>query len=228
MQHRHRDGRRHVGDRPVGVGRGRGAEVHDQGPGAELRRGVDRGGRPLVGDDGDGPGGDRCRPVVVGHGEDGDERPGRRVGVRRVRRGRRRAVAEVPQVGHRAVRVTGPDRGERHREADPQFLETDEHDHDEDVSSFVFRSNKPFDPGKLEDFLSGLIQVYGQDMLRYKGVLYMKGSDRQTVFQGVHQMMGADQGRKWQAGEKPSNKMVFIGRKLPKDLFMKGLQQCLA
>lgn len=55
----------------------------------------------------------------------------------------------------------------------------------------------------------------------------MKGSDRQTVFQGVHQMMGADQGRKWQAGEKPSNKMVFIGRKLPKDLFMKGLQQCL-
>ena len=62
----------------------------------------------------------------------------------------------------------------------------------------------------------------------YKGVLYMKGSDRQTVFQGVHQMMGADQGRKWQAGEKPSNKMVFIGRKLPKDLFMKGLQQCLA
>jgi G3E family GTPase len=113
-------------------------------------------------------------------------------------------------------------------EIDPQFLETDEHDHDEDVSSFVFRSNKPFDPGKLEDFLSGLIQVYGQDMLRYKGVLYMKGSDRQTVFQGVHQMMGADQGRKWQAGEKPSNKMVFIGRKLPKDLFMKGLQQCLA
>ncbi|MEY2717662.1 MAG: hypothetical protein RL539_694, partial [Pseudomonadota bacterium] len=69
-------------------------------------------------------------------------------------------------------------------EIDPQFLETDEHDHDEDVSSFVFRSNKPFDAGKLEDFLSGLIQVYGQDMLRYKGVLYMKGSDRQTVFQG--------------------------------------------
>ncbi|MFN5806813.1 MAG: CobW family GTP-binding protein, partial [Burkholderiales bacterium] len=47
-------------------------------------------------------------------------------------------------------------------EIDPQFLETDEHDHDEDVSSFVFRSNKPFDAGKLEDFLSGLIQVYGQ------------------------------------------------------------------
>jgi len=113
-------------------------------------------------------------------------------------------------------------------EIDPQFLTSDEHEHDEAVQSFVFRSNKAFDPVKLEDFLGGLIQVYGPDMLRYKGVLFMKGSDRQTVFQGVHQMMGADVGRKWQTGEKPSSKMVFIGRNLPKDMFIKGLEQCLA
>jgi G3E family GTPase len=113
-------------------------------------------------------------------------------------------------------------------EIDPQFLESDDHEHDDAVQSFVFRSNKPFDPVKLEDFLGGLIQVYGQDMLRYKGVLYMKGSDRQTVFQGVHMMMGADTGRRWQAGEKPSSKMVFIGRNLPRDTFIKGLEQCLA
>src|SRR5690606_40148415 len=50
------------------------------------------------------------------------------------------------------------------------FLESDEHEHDDAVQSFVFRSDKPFDPLKLEDFLSGLIQVYGPDMLRYKGV----------------------------------------------------------
>ncbi len=113
-------------------------------------------------------------------------------------------------------------------EIDPQFLTSDEHEHDEAVSSFVFRSTKPFDSMKLEDFLSGIIQVYGQDLLRYKGVLYMKGSDRLTVFQGVHMMMGADQGRKWLPAEKPSSKMVFIGRNLPKDTFIQGLQQCLA
>jgi G3E family GTPase len=112
-------------------------------------------------------------------------------------------------------------------EIDPDFLESDDHEHDETVQSFVFRSNRAFDPAKLEDFLSGLIQVYGPDMLRYKGVLFMKGSDRQTVFQGVHMMMGADLGRRWQPGEKPSSKMVFIGKKLPKDLFVKGLEQCL-
>ena len=113
-------------------------------------------------------------------------------------------------------------------EIDPSFLESDEHEHDDAVQSFVFRSDKPFDPLKLEDFLSGLIQVYGPDMLRYKGVLYMKGSDRQTVFQGVHMMMGADAGRRWQPGEKRSSRMVFIGRNLPKDTFITGREQCLA
>ncbi len=113
-------------------------------------------------------------------------------------------------------------------EIDPQFLESDEHRHDDAVQSFVFRAERPFDPLKLEDFLSGLIQVYGPDMLRYKGLLHMKGSDRQTVFQGVHMMMGADTGRRWQPGEKRSSRMIFIGRNLPKDTFIKGLEQCLA
>jgi G3E family GTPase len=111
---------------------------------------------------------------------------------------------------------------------DPDFLDEDEHTHSDTVTSFVFRSNRPFDPAKLEDFLSGLIQVYGPDMLRYKGVLFMKGSDRQTVFQGVHDMMGADLGRRWKPGESRSSKMVFIGRNLPRELFLKGLEQCLA
>lgn len=110
----------------------------------------------------------------------------------------------------------------------PAFLESDEHEHDDAVQSFVFSSRRPFDPGRLEDFLSGLIQVYGEQMLRYKGVLYMKGSDRQTVFQGVHMMMGADVGRPWKNNEKKASKMVFIGRNLPKETFIKGLEQCLA
>jgi G3E family GTPase len=113
-------------------------------------------------------------------------------------------------------------------ELSPEFLTSDEHEHDESVTSFVFKSDKPFDATKLEDFLGGLVQVYGPDMLRYKGVLFVKGSDRQMVFQGVHMMMGADLGRRWQPGEKQSSKMVFIGRKLPKDMFIQGLQQCLA
>ena len=102
------------------------------------------------------------------------------------------------------------------------------HHHDDDVKSFVFRSDRPFNPAKLEDFLGAIVQVYGPKMLRYKGVLNMKGSDRKVIFQGVHQLMGSDLGPKWAPGEKKTSKMVFIGLDLPSDVFMQGLEQCLA
>lgn len=130
---------------------------------------------------------------------------------------------------------------------DPEFLEAakghdhDHHDHahgehcdhphhhahDDDVKSFVFQAERPLNPAKLEDFLGAIVQVYGPKMLRYKGVLHLKGSDRKVIFQGVHQMMGSDLGPKWAPGEKKTSKMVFIGIDLPKDVLLQGLQQCV-
>ena len=112
-------------------------------------------------------------------------------------------------------------------ELDPEFLAESHHDHSDAVESFVFRSEKAFDGSKLEQFLSGMIQVYGPDLLRYKGVLWMRGNPRRVVFQGVHTMMGGDMGKPW-GKEKKASVMVFIGKKLPKDLFLAGLEQCLA
>ena len=102
------------------------------------------------------------------------------------------------------------------------------HAHDDDVKSFVFRSDKAMSPARLEDFLGSIVQVYGPKMLRYKGVLNMKGSDRKVIFQGVHQLMGSDLGPKWMPGEKKTSKMVFIGIDLPRDIFLQGLEQCQA
>ena len=101
------------------------------------------------------------------------------------------------------------------------------HAHDDDVKSFVFRSDRAFNPAKLEDFLGAIVQVYGPKMLRYKGVLFMKGSDRKVVFQGVHQLMGSDLGPKWAPGEKKQSKLVFIGIDLPREVLLQGLEQCL-
>jgi G3E family GTPase len=101
------------------------------------------------------------------------------------------------------------------------------HAHDDDVKSFVFRADKAFNPAKLEEFLGAIVQVYGPKMLRYKGVLNMKGADRKVIFQGVHQLMGSDLGPKWMPGEKKTSKMVFIGLDLPRDVFLQGLEGCL-
>ncbi|MEG1968705.1 MAG: GTP-binding protein [Burkholderiaceae bacterium] len=112
---------------------------------------------------------------------------------------------------------------------DPAFLSGDSHHHHDDaISSFVFQSNKAFDPAKLEEYLGALTQVYGQDLLRYKGVLFMDGTNRRMIFQGVHMLMGADVGRPWGKDEKPSSKIVFIGRNLPRDAILNGLGACLA
>lgn len=139
-------------------------------------------------------------------------------------------------------------------EIDPDFLAEEEHVHDEhcghdhdhdhehgehcshdhhhshhtdDIAAFVFKSERPFDPAKLDEFLGGLVDVYGPRMLRYKGVLLMQGAERKVVFQGVHQLMGSDLGAKWGENETRASKMVFIGKNLPKDIFITGLEQCL-
>ena len=138
---------------------------------------------------------------------------------------------------------------------DPDFLKEDEHDHDhdhaghnhapgeacdhpshqhghhhahdDDVKSFVFRSDRAFDPAKLEDFLGAVVNIYGPRMLRYKGVLYMQGTERKVIFQGVHQLMGSDLGPAWGKDEKRCSKMVFIGIDLPQDIFLQGMEQSL-
>lgn len=132
-------------------------------------------------------------------------------------------------------------------ELDPDFLreeQEEEHEHEhcgehchhedhhhahhsDDIAAFVFKSQRPFNTGMLDEFLGGLVQVFGPRMLRYKGVLLMEGADRKVIFQGVHQIMGTDVGMKWAEGEVRESKIVFIGKNLPKEIFIQGLQQCL-
>ena len=91
----------------------------------------------------------------------------------------------------------------------------------------MFRSERAFDPVKLEDFLGAIVNIYGPRMLRYKGVLWMKGAERKVIFQGVHQLMGSDLGPAWSPGETRVSKMVFIGIDLPRDILLQGLEQCV-
>ncbi|CDS54029.1 Putative metal chaperone, involved in Zn homeostasis, GTPase of COG0523 family [Polaromonas sp. CG9_12] len=111
-------------------------------------------------------------------------------------------------------------------EIEPDFLTDVAHQHDDDVTSFVFREDRPLDMARLEDFLGSMVQAHGTQMMRYKGVLSAYGEDRRIVFQGVHMLMGAELGSPWRAGEVRTSKMVFIGRDLPRQVLEKGLAQC--
>ncbi len=110
---------------------------------------------------------------------------------------------------------------------EPDFLEDVSHEHDDDISSFVFRSERAFNLEKLEVFMGAMVEIYGVQLLRYKGILNIEGDDRKTIFQGVHMLMGGDIGSAWQATEKRESIMVFIGKDLPKERFLAGLTLCL-
>jgi G3E family GTPase len=113
-------------------------------------------------------------------------------------------------------------------EVDPAFLESDYHEHDDDVKSFVWKDARPLNMEKIETFLSLMVQNYGEELLRYKGVLNIQGEPRRMIFQGVHMLMGGTPGKPWEAGDQRESVMVFIGRKLPRRLFEEGLAYCVA
>jgi len=113
-------------------------------------------------------------------------------------------------------------------EINPDFLDADQHHHhDDDVSSFIFKANRPFDADRFEAFMSAVSQTYGPQLFRYKGLLWLKGHENQMIFQGVHMLMGGDKVRAWKPQEARESRLVFIGRDLPRDTIENGLQQCL-
>jgi len=113
-------------------------------------------------------------------------------------------------------------------EIEPDFLTDVSHEHDDDVTSFVFRETRAMDLDRIEDFLSAIVQVHGAKLMRYKGILNIQGVKGRVIFQGVHMLMGSDVGSPWKTGEPRESKMVFIGRDMPRQLLEEGLAQCVA
>ena len=113
-------------------------------------------------------------------------------------------------------------------EREPDFLASGHHHHHNNaISSFAFTTHGEFDPARLDEFFGALVQVYGEDMLRYKGLLAVTGQAHQIILQGVHMLVATNVGRPWAENEARESRIVFIGRNLPRDIFEKGLRQCI-
>jgi G3E family GTPase len=111
---------------------------------------------------------------------------------------------------------------------DPHFMREAHSHHEDDIASFVWRGKAPLDLTKVEEFLGLAIERYGDDLLRYKGVLDVEGRSERIVLQGVQRLVGSDAGRRWQDGEPRGSVIVFIGRNLPGQRIASGLDLCAA
>jgi G3E family GTPase len=112
-------------------------------------------------------------------------------------------------------------------ETDPQFLTDTEHQHDTTVTSVGIDLEGELDEDRLNTWLGTLLREQGGDIFRSKGILALRGAERQYVFQGVHMLLDGDMGRPWQTGEPRRNRLVFIGRNLDRDALGAGFAACL-
>ena len=112
-------------------------------------------------------------------------------------------------------------------EVEPDFLESDhDHEHDDDVTSLSFVSDKPLDMEKFQNWFGKLLQTKGQDIMRTKGILDFKGENDRYVFQGVHMLMDASPMGKWPDDKERSSRLVFIGRNLETMNLKEGFEAC--
>jgi G3E family GTPase len=107
----------------------------------------------------------------------------------------------------------------------PDFLETDEHSHNDDIRSMSFEAKRPIDPEKFNAWIGELLAQQGQDLLRTKGILSYVGDERRFAFQAVHMIADGDFIGPWK-GETRTSRIVFIGRNLNRPQLRRGFEAC--
>ncbi|HIE4271990.1 TPA: CobW family GTP-binding protein [Pseudomonas aeruginosa] len=102
------------------------------------------------------------------------------------------------------------------------------HRHDQQVVSISLSTEREVVPDRFMAFIQALQREYGEDLLRYKGVLALTNEPRRFVFQGVQAMADGDVQRLWSDGEARLSRMVFIGRNLDSQALRAAFESCLS
>ena len=113
-------------------------------------------------------------------------------------------------------------------EMEPTFLEEDAHEHDAAVTSVSLVSEAPLDADRFQTWIRRLTATQGADILRFKGILAFRGSDRREVIQGVHMLIDGDALTPWKPGEPRTSRFVLIGRNLDRAALEAGFAACAA
>ena len=103
-----------------------------------------------------------------------------------------------------------------------------DHVHDSEISSVSLTVTRPIDINKFEGWMGALRQDKGNDLLRYKGILDVAGSNQRLAIQGVHMMMEGSNLAPWKPDAKRLSRLVFIGRKLDEVALRESFEACQA
>lgn len=88
-------------------------------------------------------------------------------------------------------------------------------DKTDDIKSIVINLDKDLQLEAVSNFMDALLTDYGDQMLRYKGILAIANDTRRLLFQGVQRIYSAGWDREWQTTDKRQSTLIFIGINLP-------------
>lgn len=83
------------------------------------------------------------------------------------------------------------------------------------VSSIVVEFDYPVVLSAVSAVMEELLLSFADNLMRYKGMLWIEDQPARLLFQGVQRLYSADWDRPWQSDETPRSVMVFIGQDLP-------------
>jgi len=99
--------------------------------------------------------------------------------------------------------------------------------HSSGVSSLGFEREGEVVEERFEQFMSNVIRKWGANIYRAKGIINICGNPNKLVFHGVHELFDTNNQTPWGKDDKKTNKLVFIGKDLQKDILQKGFGYCL-
>ena len=99
------------------------------------------------------------------------------------------------------------------------------HINDKGIKSVSLVSGKPMDETLLYQWLQDLLEKFGANILRTKGIFNIAGKNEKLVVQAVNMMIEGDYFKCWDDTLRLS-RIVFVGRRLDEELLREGFEKC--
>jgi G3E family GTPase len=131
-------------------------------------------------------------------------------------------AAKIPDVAGwlnaAAFEAAGEHHHHHHHHHDPNR-------HDVRIGAFCLTFDEPLDWPGLAMWLEVLVASRGEDLLRVKGILNLKGQDRPVAIHAVrHLIHPPAKLAAWPAGDPRTSRIVFITRDLPRAVIEDGMR----
>jgi G3E family GTPase len=94
------------------------------------------------------------------------------------------------------------------------------------VRALAIKSEKLIDEKSFLDFLSSLIDDFGGELLRFKGIIKIANNESPFTFNGVHMMVDAQFDIKKLSQNIKESRLVFIGKNLPEEEIISRFKLC--